>query len=155
MRSRIQPRKSASAAEVRQLATGAYDSLVERINTERDLVRALNGCRNVVAGYTIKREYANVDYSAGIENISYNSIAGFNSPMFIRTVKLKDFPWNGWLMLGVDGQPTAAWNPVAGMTDRFGQLMWFAVGDLAALPSPYESGWVLNRIADVQSAPAR
>ena len=91
------------------------------------------------------------NYSAGIENISYDSIAGLNSPMFIRTVKLKDFPWNGWLTLGVDGQPTAAWNPIAGMTDRFGQLMWFAVGDLAALPSPYESGWVLNRIAGVQS----
>ena len=41
------------------------------------------------------------------------------------------------------------------MTDRFGQLMWFAVGDPAALPSPYEAGWVLNRIAGVQPAPAR
>ena len=27
---------------------------------------------------------------------------GFNSPMFLRTVKLKDFPWNGWLQLGLE-----------------------------------------------------
>ena len=66
--------------------------------------------------------------------------------MFIRTVKLKDFPWNGWLALGVDGAPTAAWNPIGGLNDRFGRLMWFAVGDPALIPSPYEAGWMLNRI---------
>ena len=36
---------------------------VERINLERDLVTALTGgCRKVVAGYTVKREYVNVEY---------------------------------------------------------------------------------------------
>ena len=147
--------KERTETDVRRLATGDYDGLVERINLGRDLVRGLTSCRKVVAGYTLKREYINVEFSAGIENISYDSIAGLNSPMFLRTVKLKDFPWNGWLMLGVDGQASAAWNPIAGMTDRFGQLMWFAVGDAAVIPSPYESGWVLNRITDVQQAPAR
>jgi hypothetical protein len=142
-------------ADVRRLTTGGYDGLVERVNLERDLVRGLGGCRKVVAGYTIKRQYVNVEFSAGIENISFDSIMGLNSPMFLRTVKLKDFPWNGWLNLGVDGETSAAWNPIAGMTDRFGQLTWFAIGDPAALPSPYEAGWVLNRIAGVQSAPAR
>jgi hypothetical protein len=69
--------------------------------------------------------------------------------MFIRTVKLKDFPWNGWLALGIDGKPAAAWNPIGGMIDPFGRLLGFTVGDPALLPSPYESGWMLNRIADL------
>ena len=77
-------------------------------------------------------------FSAGIENIAYDSVTGFNSPMFIRTVKLKDFPWNGWLALGLDAAPKAAWNPIAGFTDPFGRLMWFAVGDPAVIPSPYD-----------------
>ena len=71
--------------------------------------------------------------------------------MFIRTVKLKDFPWNGWLTLGIADRAGSAWNPVAGMTDPFGRLMWSAVTDPALLPSPYETGWMLNRIADLPS----
>ncbi len=70
--------------------------------------------------------------------------------MFLRTVKLKDFPWNGWLTLGIDQAPQAAWNPIAGFDDPFGHLLWFAVGDPALLPQPYDSGWMLNRISDVQ-----
>jgi hypothetical protein len=75
--------------------------------------------------------------------------------MFLRTVKLKDFPWNGWLKLGVASPPQAAWNPVAGFTDAFGRLMWFAVGDPAAVPSPYDHTWVLNRISEVEAVPRR
>ncbi|HLF22784.1 MAG TPA: hypothetical protein VI565_02605 [Burkholderiales bacterium] len=120
------------------------------MNLERDLVTSLTAdCRMIVAGYTIKREYFNAEFSAGIENVGYDSIDGLHSPIFPRTAKLKDFPWNGWLALGIDAKPTAAWNPIAGMTDRFGRLMWFAVGDPALLPSPYEAGWMLNRIADI------
>ncbi len=37
------------------------------------------------------------------ENIAYDSHAGFNSAIFIRTVKLKDFPWNGWLAREAEG----------------------------------------------------
>jgi hypothetical protein len=103
----------------------------------------------------VKREYFNVDSSAGIENIAYDSLNGLNSPMFIRAVKLKDFPWNGWLALGIDAAPAVAWNPIAGFTDNFGRLMWSAVGDPALIPSPYDSGWMLNRISDVQSSARR
>jgi hypothetical protein len=82
-------------------------------------------------------------------------VSGLNAPMFVRTVKLKDFPWNGWLQLGTPAQAAAAWNPIAGFTDDFGRLMWSAVGDPAALPSPYDSAWILNRISDVQSVAPR
>jgi len=141
---------------LRRLETGAYENALERINLERELVAQLAaGCRALVAGYTVKREYISTEYNAGIENIGFDAIEGLNSPMFMRTVKLKDFPWNGWLTLGTDTPPAAAWNPIAGFTDRFGRLMWSALGDPALLPSPYDEGWMLNRISDVQSSPGR
>jgi hypothetical protein len=145
-----------SASEPKQridsgrLKFGNFTSPVERINLERELVTLLtSGCRKIVVGYTVKREYVNVEFSAGIENIGYDSLTGLHSPIFIRTVKLKDFPWNGWLALGIGDKPAAAWNPIGGMVDPFGRLLGFTVGDPALLPSPYESGWMLNRIADL------
>ena len=138
---------------LQRLKTATYENAVERINLERALVSTLAGnCRARVAGYTVKREYFSTAFTAGIENVSYDSATGFNSPMFIRTVKLKDFPWNGWLVLGIDDTPKAAWNPIAGFTDNFGRLMWSAVGDSALIPSPNEPAWMLNRISDVQSS---
>jgi len=139
-------------AERHRLEAADYAGPVERINLERDLVTALTArCDAVVAGFTTKREYFNTDYSAGIENIGYDFITGFDSPTFIRTVKLKDFPWNGWLAIGIDSKPTAAWNPIAGFNDRFGRLLWSALGDPALIPAPNDAGWMLNRISDVQS----
>jgi hypothetical protein len=148
--------KTRVAADLERLTTGDYEDAAERINLERDLVGLLSdGCHKTVAGYTVRRQYYNDDYSAGIENIAYDAISGFAAPMFLRTAKLKDFPWNGWLGLGTDARPAAAWNPVAGFTDDFGRLMWFALGDSAVLPAPNDSGWTINRIADVTAMPAR
>jgi hypothetical protein len=146
------PRQQARVrADLERLESGAFSGTVERIKLERDLVAELaDSCRVVVAGYTVKREYIAVDYSAGIENIAFDAVAGINSPMFVRTVKLKDFPWNGWLSLGMDSRPAAAWNPIAGFSDPFGRQLWNAVGDPALLPSPNDAGWVLNRISDVR-----
>jgi hypothetical protein len=149
-------RKQEMQAMVARLQTGAYAGNVERLNLERELVGLLaSGCRTMVAGYTVKREHFNAEFSAGIENISFDALEGFRSPMFLRTVKLKDFPWNGWLQLGLDGRPAAAWNPIAGFTDPFGRLMWFAIADPAAIPSPYEAAWTLNRISEVEASPKR
>ena len=103
-----------------------------------------------MVGYSVKRQYFNSDFSAGIENIAYDSHAGLNSAIFVRTVKLKDFPWNGWLRLGVDESPAAAWNPIAGFTDEAGRLIWWALGDPGLFPAPYADGWELNRIVDVR-----
>jgi hypothetical protein len=142
--------KQRADTDLQSLMNGSFRDLAERINLERDLVMALtSGCRVVVAGYTVKREYFNDAFSAGVENIGYDSITGLHSPMFLRTVKLKDFPWNGLLGLGIAAAPTTAWNPIGGMTDPFGRLMWAAIGDPALLPSPYDDGWMLNRIADL------
>jgi hypothetical protein len=149
-------RKQEMQAMVARLQTGAYAGNVERLNLERELVGLLaSGCRTMVAGYTVKREHFNAEFSAGIENISFDALEGFSSPMFLRTVKLKDFPWNGWLQLGLDGRPAAAWNPIGGFTDPFGRLMWFAIADPAAIPSPYEASWTLNRISEVEASPKR
>jgi hypothetical protein len=141
---------------LQRLRSGELAEPAERINLERALVAELiGGCRKVVIGYTVKREYFNAEFSAGIENIAHDALAGLHAPMFLRTVKLKDFPWNGWLALGIDAQPTAAWNPIAGFTDGFGRLMWFGLADPAELSSPYDSTWMLNRISDVQAMPRR
>src|SRR5262249_38101345 len=105
-----------------RLQHAGYNDDVERINLERDVVSLLNsGCRSRVAGYTVRSQYFNAEFSAGIENIGYDALAGFGSPMFLRTAKLKDFPWNGWLQLGIDAPPLAAWNPIAGFGDGFGR----------------------------------
>jgi hypothetical protein len=148
--------KQRAEFDLQRLMADDFGGLVERINLERELVVSLtSGCQKVVAGYTVKREYFNAEFSAGIENIGFDSIEGLHSPMFLRTVKLKDFPWNGWLVLGTDARPTAAWNLIGGMTDPFGRLMGFAIGDPALLPSPYDAGWMLNRIADLPSNQGR
>jgi hypothetical protein len=148
--------KTRATADVERLTMGDYENAAERINLERDLVGLLSGgCHKTVAGYMVRRQYYNDDYSAGIENIAYDAITGFAAPMFLRTAKLKDFPWNGWLGLGTDARPTAAWNPVSGFTDDFGRLMWSALVDPAVVPAPNDSGWTINRIADVTATPAR
>src|SRR5262249_46323417 len=113
-------RKQQIQSDLKRLKAGDFTGLVERINLERDLVTLLTAdCRKIVAGYTVKREYVNVEFSAGIENIGYDSLTGLHSPIFIRTVKLKDFPWNGWLALGIDGKPAASRNPIVGLIDPF------------------------------------
>lgn len=145
-----------TAALARRLEMSDYRDAVERVNLERELVGTLNaGCRKRVAGYMVKRQYFSADFTDGVENIGFDSIDGLNSPVFIRTVKLKDFPWNGWLKLGIDALPAAAWNPVAGFGDPFGRLLWSALGDPALLSAPYDSGWMLNRISDVRSSAVR
>jgi hypothetical protein len=143
-------------AATKRLQAHGFRDLTERINLKRELIATLvRGCRALVVGYTIKREYFSAEFSNGIENIGFDSITGMNSAIFLRTVKLKDFPWNGWLALAVGASPTAAWNPVAGFTDEFGRLLWSAIGDPVLLPSPYDSEWMFNRVSAVESEPRK
>jgi hypothetical protein len=146
--------KGRTAALLARLKRDDHATVEERINQERELVGLLTGeCRRVVAGYGIRRHYYTSEYSNGVENIGYDSQTGFDSAIFLRTVKLKDFPWNGWLTLGVEGQPMAAWNPIGGFTDEAGRLTWHALGDPAFFPEPYADGWSVNRIGDVKRTP--
>jgi hypothetical protein len=105
-----------------------------------------------VVGYTVKRQALNVEYSDGIENIAYDAQAGLGSAIFLRDVKLKDFPWNGWLRLGSEARPTSAWNPIAGLGDATGRLMWLAIGDPAMFPAPNNGGWIPNRVRPAEPA---
>jgi hypothetical protein len=128
------------------LRDGSYGDEVQHLNSERELVKTLTaGCEKAVIGYRLRREFYNDDYSNGVENIASDQQAGFNSGVVLRTLKLKDFPWNGWLRVGLDGRSESAWNPVAGFTDAAGRLVWAMVGDAAYLPIPYNSRWVPNR----------
>jgi hypothetical protein len=130
----------------RRLTTGAYAGAAERADLERRLVSHLTaGCERAVLGYTLRREPFNSEFSQGVENIAWDSQAGFDSEIFVRTVKLKDFPWNGWLKVAIGSRPVAAWNPVAGFTDPAGRLIWAAMGDPALLPAPYAASAVPHR----------
>ncbi|HEY8370985.1 MAG TPA: hypothetical protein VIM86_16905, partial [Thermodesulfobacteriota bacterium] len=130
-----------------RLMAGEPRDLEERAALERSLVTALAaGCERAVVGYVTRREPYAVEYSEGIENVAFDSQSGLASAVFLRTAKLKDFPWNGWLRLGVSSRPAAAWNPVAGFTDPAGRLIWEAVGDPSLIPDPYGGGWSPNRV---------
>ena len=129
-----------------RLVSGAYEGPAERADIARRLVGRLGaGCERVVLGYSVRREPFNAEFSQGIENIAWDSQAGFDSDIFVRTAKLKDFPWNGWMRVGMATRPSAAWNPIAGFTDPAGRLLWAALGDPAFLPGPYGAGPVPHR----------
>jgi hypothetical protein len=129
------------------LIRGEAIGLAERVNLERRLLTALtDGCERVVAGYAPRDEYIDDRYPAGIENVAYDSHSGLNSPVFVRTAKLKEYPWNGTMLLGVRDSSAAAWNPVAGFTDQMGRLVWAAVGDPAMIHFPFNASWMPNRV---------
>ena len=133
-----------------RLIHGETLGLAERADLERRLVTALTeGCARMVVGYTAKDEFIDAAYPAGIENVAYNSLNGLNSPVFLRTVKLKEYPWNGKLRLGVRERSAGAWNPVAGFTDPMGRLIWSAIGDPAMIQFPFNASWMPNRVQSV------
>jgi hypothetical protein len=128
--------------------------LEARVDLERAVpARLLETCRAAVAGYVVRREPYNTEFSAGVENVAFDAHTGLNAPIFVRTVKLKDFPWNGVLRLAVADAPQAPWHPLGGFTDPFGRLVWAAVGDPALLPAPYGAGAVPNRVVPVPAPP--
>jgi len=133
----------------RRLMRGDHRSLEEQVALERSLVELLQSrCERVVLGYTVRREHYGVDYSAGVENVGYDALEGMASAIFPRTVKLRDFPWNGWLNVAAPAPPSSAWNPVVGgFGDAFGRLVWSALADPAFLPSPHGGGWIENRVS--------
>jgi hypothetical protein len=146
--------KQAVAAAYERLVSDGPASEAERFEAERHLVSALTaGCERVVLGYTVKREWVSTEYSQGVENIGSDAEDGLDSAIFVRTVKLKDFPWNGWLNVGVATAPDAAWNPIAGFSDAAGRLVWAALADPAFLPAPRGSGFLPNRVTGTVTMP--
>src|SRR5262245_57471007 len=138
-------RQEADALYAR-LTGGSYANPVERMNLERALVTRLGaGCERVVMGYTVRREPYSAEFSEGIQNVAADTQAGLDSAIFIRTAKLKDFPWNGWLKLGVPARAAAAWNPVGAFRHPVGRLVWLALGDPAFFPAPGSASWIGNR----------
>jgi hypothetical protein len=141
------PARRAADEIYEHLIRGETVGLVERVNLERRLVAALGeDCRRVVVGFTEREEFLDDAYPAGIENVAYDSLGGMNSPIFFRTVKLKEYPWNGKLQLAVRDRSVSAWNPVAGFTDPVGRMIWSAVGDPAAIQFPFNASWMPNRV---------
>jgi len=147
------PARSAIGEMLLRRTQGGFASPAERVNVERRLVSALTrNCERAPIGYALRREAVNDSYSEGVENVGYDAQAGLGSGVFFRTVKLKDFPWNGWLRVATAARPGAAWNPIAGFTDEAGALVWSVLGDAALLPEPYGVGWLPNRVRAVEVA---
>jgi hypothetical protein len=142
--------REATDDDYTRLRRGETLGLAERADLERRLVAALTrACARMAVGYTTKEEFVDAAYPAGIENVAYDSLNGLNSPIFLRTVKLKEYPWNGKLHLGVRERSAGAWNPVAGFTDPMGRLIWSAVGDPAMIQFPFNASWMHNRVQSV------
>lgn len=136
-----------SGALYARITRGAYRDTAERLELQRRLVTLLlQDCQAAVAGYTLRREPFDDDYANGVENVAYDAQEGLNSAIFVRTVKLKAFPWNGWLNVMVGSSPHAAWNPIAGFGDPFGRLLWAVAADPAFLPHPSDGTWLPNRV---------
>jgi hypothetical protein len=145
--------RGATEALVQRLTTAAPADPAEAAELGRRLVGELTaGCERAVAGYLVRREPFSNEFSQGIENVARDSQAGLDSHIFLRTAKLKDFPWNGWLRVAIPTRPQSAWNPLGGFTDPAGRLLWAAVGDPALLPSPASANWLGNRVTLPASA---
>ena len=130
-----------------RLTSGAPAERAEAAEAGRRLVtRLLAECERMPAGYAVRRETYSSEFSQGIENVAHDSQAGLASHLFVRTAKLKDFPWNGWLRVGISGRAQAAWNPLGGFSDPAGRFLWAALGDPALLPAPAAEGWIGNRV---------
>jgi hypothetical protein len=142
----------------RRRTEGAFKTVAERVDLERRLVaEAGAGCERIVLGYMLRRNPFNDDYAEGIQNVAVDSHAGLASEIFVRTAKLKDFPWNGWLSLAVPDRLHAlegAWNPVAGFTGAAGRLIWAAVGDPALIEDPDSARFIANRARPASVTPA-
>lgn len=130
-----------------RLIRGETIRLAERADLERGLVAALTrGCARIVVGYTAREEFVDAAYPAGIENVAYDSLSGLSSAVFFRTAKLKEYPWNGKLHIGVAERSVGGWNPVAGFADPMGRLIWSAIGDPAMIQFPFNASWMPNRV---------
>jgi len=88
----------------------------------------------------------NDDYDQGIENMARSPLTGPFSDVFYRTVKLKLFPWNGWLLVGLDEDRETAYNPVLGFNDKWGRNLWMMLSDPAVLLQPYNNSIEPNRV---------
>lgn len=130
-----------------RLTAGAPSERAEAAEIGRRLVtRLLAECERMPVGYAVRREAYSSEFSQGIENVAHDSQAGLASHLFVRTAKLKDFPWNGWLRVGMSGRAQGAWNPLGGFSDAAGRFLWAALGDPALLPAPAAEGWIGNRV---------
>jgi hypothetical protein len=139
--------RSQAQALAGRLMRGDVEGRVEAFNLERRLVDVLmQPCLRVPVGYVLRQEYVNNEYAFGVENIAPDALSGLNNPIFVRTVKLKDFPWNGSFLAAAAVAPRSAWNPVAGFSDPAGRFVWSVISDTAYMSAPDSESWIPNRM---------
>lgn len=88
----------------------------------------------------------NDDFDQGIENMVRSPLTGPLTDVFYRTVKLRLFPWNGWLLVGLNTDKQTYYNPILGFDDAWGKHLWMAMSDSAVVFQPYNTSVEPNRV---------
>jgi hypothetical protein len=89
----------------------------------------------------------NDDYDVGLHNMAWSPLVGFLEPSaFFRTVKIKLFPWNGWLLVGSPSVDKCRFNPFLVPGDATCYGLWSVLSDPAFVLNPYNLTFEPNRV---------
>jgi len=131
--------------EAKRLAAGHFSSEGERIQLLRHVIEyALT--ESPVAYVIAELDLFFYNSSRqGVENIAYDRFSGPDSYWFYRTIKLKEFVWNGWLRIGVPKFHSTPYPPLGGFGANE-RGVWMAISDSAGWAHPRLGGWYPMRV---------
>ncbi|WP_448605502.1 hypothetical protein [Thermoflexus hugenholtzii] len=96
--------------------------------------------------YDIEYYIYNDDYDEGLHNMAWSPLVGLTEPSaFFRTVKIKLFPWNGWLLVGSPTVDKCKFNPFPVPGDQTCYGLWSVLSDPAFVLNPYNLTFEPNR----------
>ncbi len=128
-----------------KLMNGDYSSAAERIGLIRTAVESsLADSSTTFLVAELDLFYYN-STRQGVENVAYDRFAGPDTYWFYRTVKLRDFMWNGWLRIGVPSLHSSPYDPFGGF-EGYDRAIWMAVSDPPGWPHPRLGGWYPMRV---------
>lgn len=97
--------------------------------------------------YDLQYYVYNDDYDEGLHNMAWSPLVGFLEPSaFFRTVKIKLFPWNGWLLVGSPSVDKCRFNPFLVPGDATCYGLWSVLSDPAFVLNPYNLTFEPNRV---------
>jgi len=143
------------ATFIRDLFLNGKEKPEQRIMSEEDLFLYT---RSIVLewyenGFTYPLMYDteyyiyNDDYDEGLHNMAWSPLVGLTEPSaFFRTVKIKLFPWNGWLLVGSPTVDKCKFNPFLVPSDQTCYGLWSVLSDPAFVLNPYNLTFEPNRV---------
>lgn len=126
---------------------GRYSNEFEKMLLVRQLVRWGIKHGGIIPLFITYRHYMfNDDWDEGIYNMAVNPLTGISTDVFYRTVKLKLFPWNGWLLIGHNDTEDCSYNPFMFEKTLYCRAILMLVSDSAFIHQPYNGSWEVNRV---------